>query len=243
MPISYCQTSRGAAALTAGRHQWASLEKYGRRRESLEDQFLKLFDRQSIEGKRVLDWCGSGALSLVVARIGAGSARRRSSADAIEAAKKFAEIPISMHNFLMPAYRLSSNFHERATMRALFRRARTCHFTNKYSRMEARLAARRRTTALWIPHFHSTGHHLDTMRRSLGYMCSAQMKVVYKVGSNRSTPEPASYWDLDAQRQPDRSLRRRCRTSDYLDHLTIAKFEQALRRRRPASSRVASFTL
>ena len=228
---------RRAVARRAGEGaaEFGSPEKFDEwRRNSLEREFLQLFDRRSIEGKDVLDFgCGSGALSLAIACLGA---RRVCGVDldanAIDRAKRSAE-----DAGIDATFRLAQRT-DRIDMADGSVDVVLCFDVLEHIAAYEQIIAEWRRVLRpdgkiliwWSPYFHPYGHHVHAYAPIpwLHVFCSD--KIISMVCSKMvNYPDfRPPFWDLDGQgNRIDRFAG--APPSDYLNHLKIAEFERICR--------------
>lgn len=206
------------------------------RRQSLEEQFTELFDPHLIKGKEVLDFaCGLGALSLIVARLGAKRVcgidlRAKDIATAIKDAES---------SGITVDFRVASKS-DRIELADSSWDVILCfdaleHIIEYESIIpEWKRVLRRNGKVLiwWGPYFHPYGHHVDTYVPVPWMHVLVPEKIINMACSKMvNLPEfSPPYWDLDEHgNRRDRfavtpvsgTLR-----ANYLNRLTISKFER-----------------
>jgi SAM-dependent methyltransferase len=201
------------------------------RQRSLEDQFMRLFDRRSIEGKDVLDFgCGWGALALAVSRLGARTVCGIDlNVKGIERATEAAAA-----SGLAVEFRVASETDRIAFVDASFDTILcfdVLEHVIEYERIipEWRRVLRPggRVLIWWSPYFNPYGHHVQSYAPIPWMHVFASREVINKVCSKMvNLPEfQPPFWDLDEHGN------RRDRftgppSTNFLNRLTIARFER-----------------
>jgi SAM-dependent methyltransferase len=201
------------------------------RHQSLEAQFTEFFDPELVKGKDVLDFgCGSGALTLMMTRLGAREVcgidlSTNEIAKAVAAAKAngiAAEFRVAdrTDSIELP----DDSWDVILCFDAL---EHIMEYENIIPEWKRVLRLDGKILILWSPYFHPYGHHVHTYAPIPWIHLVVSDKVINMVCSKMvNLPEfEVPYWDLDQYgNRKDRFAG--SSTIGHLNHLTIAKFER-----------------
>ena len=216
-----------------GARESASIDGYDTwRQQALEGQFTQLFDRRSIEGKDVLDFgCGSGALTLIMARLGANSVCGIDlDAKAIARANKTAEAggAVSARFHLTDKTDRIELADDRFDVILCFDvLEHVMDYESIIAEWRRVLRPNGKVLIWWSPYFNPYGHHVHSYAPIPWMHVLVSDEVIHKVCSKMvNLPEfTPPYWDLDEHgNRRDRFAEKP--TSGFLNRLTISRFER-----------------